>query len=82
MKTRVIPIGNSKGIRIPRSLLELCRIRNSVNLEVKGDIILIRPIKDRPRAGWDSAFRTMHEQHDDRLLIDASLDVDVSQWEW
>lgn len=82
MKAQVIPIGNSRGVRIPKTLLELCHIQNAVNLTVKGETIFIRPVKRHPRAGWEAAFRRMHERGEDRLLIPDSLDLDFESWEW
>ncbi len=82
MRAYVIPIGNSKGIRIPKPLLELCHIEQTVDLRVKGEMILIRPIKHKPRTGWESAFKRMHERGEDRLLIDARIDQDLGSWEW
>ena len=82
MKAHVIPIGNSKGIRIPRALLELCHIRNAVDLNVQGEVIIIRPIRRRPRVGWEEAFQKMHENRDDQLLIGDAIDLDFEQWEW
>lgn len=82
MRTHVIPIGNSKGIRIPRALLELCHIRNAVDLNVQGEVISIRPIRRRPRVGWEEAFQKMHENRDDQLLIGDAIDLDFEQWEW
>lgn len=82
MKTRIVPIGNSKGVRLPKALLDLCHIRDAVNLSVKGDMIVIQPLKHHPRAGWEAAFRRMHERGEDRLLIPDSLDLDFESWEW
>ncbi len=82
MKTHIVPIGNSKGVRIPRAVLDLCRIGGAVDLSVKGEVIMIRPIRSRPRAGWDAAFKRMHEQREDRLLIPDTLDLDIETWEW
>jgi antitoxin MazE len=82
MRTHVIPIGNSMGIRIPRAVLDLCHIHNAVNLEVQGQAIVIRPIKQRPRAGWEAAFKKMHRLGEDQLLIDGRLDLDFAGWEW
>lgn len=82
MKAHVIPIGNSKGIRLPRALLELCHIRNAVDLNVQGEVIIIRPMKRRPRTGWEEAFQTMHENRDDQLLIRDTVDLDLGPWEW
>ena len=82
MKASIVPIGNSKGVRIPRALLDLCQIKTEVDLEVKGKTLVIRPIKSHPRAGWAKAFKAMHEQGDDQLVIDDSLDLDIEDWEW
>lgn len=67
MKTNVIRIGNSRGIRIPKTLLEQCHLRNEVELEVRDDHLVVRPAA-KPRSGWEDAFRRMHEQGDDALL--------------
>ena len=82
MKTQIIRIGNSKGIRIPRAVLELCHIHNTVDLNVKGTAIIIQPVKPHPRAGWEEAFKKMHQQGEDRPLIPESLDLDLGDWEW
>lgn len=82
MKINVVAIGNSKGIRIPRSLLELCRIRTEVDLEVKGKTLVIHPIQAHRRAGWDKAFQAMHEKREDQLLVDDRIDLEMGSWEW
>jgi antitoxin MazE len=82
MKTPVVPIGNSRGVRIPKPLLELCHIHDVVNLSVKGETIVIRPIKRRPRAGWEAAFKKMHQEGADRPVIPEPLDLDLGDWEW
>jgi antitoxin MazE len=82
MKASVVPIGNSKGIRIPKTVLEECKIQNEVIMEVEGDTILIRPVKRKPRKDWEKAFKRMRAQKDDQLLIKDSIDLDVPDWEW
>ena len=84
MKTNIVRIGNSRGIRIPKSLIEQCGLGNVVELEVQGGQLVIRPA-DRARAGWEEAFRRMAEQGDDELLDRASLpptEWDATEWEW
>jgi antitoxin MazE len=84
MKTSVIRIGNSRGIRIPKTLLEQCRLRDEVELEVKDDHLEVRPLA-KPRSGWEDAFRRMHEQGDDALLDKESVSPtqwDETEWEW
>ena len=55
MKTNIVTIGNSQGIRIPKILLEQSKLSGEVELEVKGDSIVILPAR-RPRENWDEAF--------------------------
>ncbi len=64
MKTQIIQIGNSQGIRIPKVLLEETGITGDVDLELHPDGILIRNVQV-PRAGWAAAFRSMAENEDD-----------------
>ena len=58
MKTALVQIGNSRGIRIPTEFLEQCQLQNVVELEVHGDHLIVRPTT-QPRSGWDDAFRDM-----------------------
>lgn len=84
MKAHIIKIGNSKGIRIPKALLEQSRIGEEVELEVKGNQILIRPAS-RPREGWEQTFRFMAEREEDRLLDITSAPAprwDEEEWQW
>ena len=84
MKTNVVRIGNSRGIRIPKTLLERCRLQDEVELEVQNDHLVIRPVV-KPRSGWEDAFRRMHERGDDALLDEGLLPAtqwDKTEWEW
>lgn len=69
MQTQVINIGNSKGIRIPKAILKKYNIQDKINLILEEDFIVIKPIEEL-RKGWEEAFKEMHENGDDRLLID------------
>ncbi len=82
MKTQIIQIGNSQGIRIPKVFLEECRIKGEVDLEIHADGILIRNAQ-RPRAGWNDAFRTMAENEDDELAGGSPTTAfDKKEWQW
>lgn len=82
MKISVVPIGNSKGIRLPKTVLEECKISDEVELNVEGETIVIKPVKHKPRKNWDKAFRKMHEQDEDQLLVDDLLDLHTLDWKW
>jgi antitoxin MazE len=67
MKTRIVPIGNSQSIRIPKPLLEQTGLSGEVDVSAEGDALVIRPIR-KPRAGWARAFQQMAQRGDDILL--------------
>ena len=84
MKTRIIKIGNSQGIRIPKVLLEQSGLGEEVELEVQDAQIVIRPA-ERPRQAWEGAFRSMAEHEDDQLLDEDWTDQtnwDKDEWQW
>ena len=84
MRARVIKIGNSQGLRIPKPVLEQTGITDDVEIEVEKNQIIIRPVK-HSRKGWDKAFEMMREKGDDALLID-DIEVadswDEEEWQW
>ncbi|MDE2666204.1 MAG: AbrB/MazE/SpoVT family DNA-binding domain-containing protein [Acidobacteriota bacterium] len=84
MKAALIRIGNSRGIRIPKVLVEQYRFNDEVELVPRQDHLVIRPATPT-RAGWDDAFRQMREQGDDALLDEEFLSAtrwDTTEWEW
>ena len=81
MKTQIIQIGNSQGIRIPKALLEESGIAGDVNLELTPDGILIRNIS-KPRSGWAAVFQVISEQDDDIASIDAPTSFEKKEWQW
>jgi antitoxin MazE len=76
MHTNIIQIGNSKGLRLSKTLLQQYNIKDSVELILEKDHIKIRPI-DKPRAGWSAKFKQMHENGDDQLLIEDVFEEEV-----
>lgn len=84
MKTSVVRIGNSRGIRIPKTLLEQCSLGDSVELEVQKGHLVVRPAA-KARSGWEEAFRQMAQQGDDILLDKGFLPAtrwDKTEWKW
>ena len=82
MKTQIIQIGNSQGIRIPKVLLEDSRITGEVDLELHPEGILIRNAQ-KPRSGWDDAFKSMSENEDDEIMDHASPTAfEKKEWQW
>jgi antitoxin MazE len=81
-RTRIIKIGNSQGIRIPKILLEQSGIDTEVEIEVDGDRLIVRTASGL-RSGWEKSFALMAECNDDRLLDNATVtDWDRNDWEW
>lgn len=84
MRARIVKIGNSQGIRIPKPLLEQTGISDDVELEVKQNQIIIRPVSN-PRAGWDDAFEAMAKMGDDEIIDEIeniSHSWDDNEWQW
>lgn len=83
MRTKIIRIGNSQGVRIPKLLLEQAGLTGDVDLLVEGQQLVIRPAQ-HPRAGWDEAARLMAESGDDRLLDGdhSTSSFDDEEWQW
>lgn len=82
IRTRIIKIGNSQGIRIPKLLLEQSGIHTDVEIEVQGDRLIIRTATNL-RAGWDAAFAAMTKEQDDVLLDEVNTTSwDQVKWEW
>ena len=84
MKVHIVKMGNSRGVRIPKALLEQTGLEGEVEITVRKDSLVIRPVA-RPRAGWDAAFAEMARRGDDRLVagdVAADHSFDQEEWEW
>lgn len=80
MDISIIPIGNSKGIRLSKTILKKYDIKDSVELILENEYIIIRP-KKSPRKGWDEAFKRMHDNEDDKPLMDDIFeDENFEEW--
>lgn len=84
MRARIVRIGNSHGIRIPKPILEEAGLSGEVELEVADGQLIVRAARG-PRQGWDARFREMAERGDDRLLDAEAIETsewDEDEWEW
>jgi len=83
METQIIPIGNSKGIRIPKAILKECGFNGTVSLEVKGGKLIIGKPRRKPREGWAEAAKRCHANEDDKLLWPEDMHDDyIKDWTW
>lgn len=84
MRTNIIRIGNSQGIRIPKILLEQSHLGTEVDLEVEDEKIVIRSAS-RIRQGWEEKFKFMAESRDDKMIagdLNVETEWDKEEWQW
>ena len=84
LRTRLIKIGNSRGLRIPKAILDQLPFKDEVELEIQETQLIIR-LPSVSRAGWDEQFAIMAEVGDDYLLDGDSRSLtewDETEWEW
>lgn len=83
-RARLIAIGNSRGVRIPKPFIQQAGLGDEVDLQVSDDAIVIRSSR-RPRTGWAAAFAQMAKRQDDRLLDRRASwgnKFDKADWQW
>jgi antitoxin MazE len=82
LKTRLVQIGNSRGIRLPKTVLAEAQLADEVELKAEPGCIIIRSVKP-PRMGWAEAARRMREADEDRLIDPVeSTRFDREEWKW
>lgn len=81
-KTRIVRIGNSRGIRVPKLLLEQAQLPEEVELHAEPGRLVVQGAR-RPRTGWAEAARSMSDQGDDDLLDEPTATrFDRQDWDW
>lgn len=84
MRTRIVKIGNSRGVRIPKALLDESGLSGEVDMSVNQGTLVIAPA-EQVRQGWAEAFRQMTLQGDDELLdgdVTTAGSFDEESWAW
>ena len=83
MKTHLIQIGNSRGIRLSKALLEQAQLGEELEVSAEDSQIIIRSAS-KPRQGWEETFRAMAWRGDDHLLESSSIPTewDNKEWQW
>ena len=84
MRTGLVRVGNSKGLRIPKAVLDQLSITDEVEMEVQGDAIVIHRGRAN-REGWDAAFAEMAAAGDDVFVGGAASLLsswDAEEWKW
>ena len=81
-KTRIVRIGNSRGIRVPKLLLEQADLPEEVELRAEPGRLIVSAAA-RPRAGWAAKARSMHQRGDDGILDGATpTRFEETEWRW
>lgn len=80
MVVSVVQIGNSRGIRFPKSVLDKFLVKDKMNMDITDEGILITPIKNAPREDWAESFRAMHKNNEDKL--ESVPESEDFEWEW
>jgi antitoxin MazE len=82
MKAKLIRIGNSRGVRLSKPLIEQAGLQDDVEIRIRGNALVITS-PDRPRAGWAEAAREAHERGHDRLIGGpAHTRFEDEEWRW
>jgi antitoxin MazE len=80
MNVSVVQIGNSKGIRLSKTLIEKYNIKDTLEMILESGYIILKP-KSEPRKDWGKAFEKMHKNGDDKMLMnDIFVDEDFEEW--
>ena len=85
MRTKIIKIGNSHDLRIPKVLLQEYELYDTVELERGFNSIIIKPVKSKVRRNWAQAFKNMSQNNDDVLIGNDIMGrniFDRDEWEW
>ena len=81
MELSVIQIGNSKGFRLSKTILEKYNIKDTIELIMEKGYIILKPAKVAPRKNWDKAFKAMHKNGDDKpLMADIFQEESFEEW--
>jgi len=85
MQVNVVKIGNSRGIRIPKKVLDQCHVEDELELTLKNDEIVLTPVHRKPREGWAEAFEAAAKKYGEESVHQTWLDADLikeDDWEW
>lgn len=81
LELKVVPIGNSRGIRLPRELLARYKIGETVVLQVREEGLLLRA-KGDDRLSWDETYKAAAHEGEDWSDLDATLADGLDKVPW
>ena len=78
----IIQVGNSRGIRLPKGVLQKLNLKDNVEMIINDDELVIKGVAKKPRQGWNEAFAKMSEEKADTLLLPEDIDEKTFEWIW
>jgi antitoxin MazE len=84
MRVHLVRIGNSRGIRIPKAVIDELGLDGELELVIRDGKLVLSQVRE-PREGWDRAFAAMASRGDDRLVHGEQVQAsswDQEEWEW
>ena len=84
MKMQIVRIGNSKGVRLPKAVIEAAGFGSEVEAELRGGELVLRAVASNPRQGWDDQFAKLIAVHGEpeHLWPDRLPDEFERDWTW
>lgn len=82
MVSKLIKIGNSQGVMLPKTLIEEAGLKGPVEIKAEKNTIVITAIEKSVRLGWSSSFQQMSKMKDDDTLLNLNNSFDKEEWEW
>jgi antitoxin MazE len=79
MLAHLIAIGNSRGVRLPKTILDQAGLKDDVDITVTNGAVIIRPARSA-RAGWAEAAKSCHANGDDGVLLDGFTNAFDAEW--
>jgi len=81
-RTRIVRIGNSRGLRLPKALIEQAELSEEVELRAEPGRLIVQSVRE-PRVGWAEAAKRMHAAREDKLLDEPTpTRFDKEEWTW
>ena len=82
MVSKLIKIGNSQGVMLPKTLIEEVGLKGPVDIKVENNTIVIKALEKTARLGWSEAFTKMSKMKDDASFSEFNNSFDNEEWEW
>jgi len=81
MKAQLVRIGNSRGVRLPKALIDQVGLTDEIDLRIENNCVVIAPVRP-PRSGWADAARQLSATKEETLDGFAPTRFDEAEWQW